>query len=387
MSEEIISVAELRESVHGFLAAEIDLKAIREDSGQRETALAGLWSSTADLGWPGLIVPASYGGLGLGTPHLACLHEQLGYFLAPLPILATQLAADCLLLAGNSAQKERWLGGMAAGKVRATLGLPVTALELPGLDAQNRVTGTLVDVPDGLWAAQIIVPVQRGREVYFAILDRDTEGVRVTSRAIIDLTRSLADVHMASVHVPAERLLPATPAAWTGILDRACLALAADSVGGASRILTDTIAYIGQRRQFGRAIGSFQALKHRVATWKIRLEGAGALMRHCAEQLADAAPAASGLASATKASATEIYCQIAGDAIQLHGGIGFTWDHECHMFLKRARLSAVLFGGTMQHRDRAAAFTFGASPSAAATESVRRFFSFVGGTADVRAEG
>ena len=128
--------------------------------------------------------------------------------------------------------------------------------------------------------------------------------------------------------------------------------------GGATRILEDTVAYLRIRRQFDRPIGSFQALKHRAASWKILVEGISALTRHCAELSDDRDPARSGISSAAKASASETYRSVAGDAVQLHGGIGFTWDHECHLFLKRAQLNAALFGSVIQHKDRAAEFAF-----------------------------
>jgi alkylation response protein AidB-like acyl-CoA dehydrogenase len=147
-------------------------------------------------------------------------------------------------------------------------------------------------------------------------------------------------------------------------------------VGGAIRILSDTVTYLGERRQFDRPIGSFQALKHRVASWKIEVEGITALSRHCGDMLDDREPRASGMVSAAKARATEIYVQVAGDAVQLHGGIGFTWEHECHLYLKRAMFNAALFGGVSQHKDRAAHLTFGPSllPHALDHEVLRRFF-------------
>jgi alkylation response protein AidB-like acyl-CoA dehydrogenase len=152
--------------------------------------------------------------------------------------------------------------------------------------------------------------------------------------------------------------------------------MASDAVGGAARILTDTVTYLGERRQFDRPIGSFQALKHRAASWKIEVEAITALGRHCGELMDDHEPERSGMVSAAKARATEIYLQVAGDAVQLHGGIGFTWEHECHLFLKRATLDAALFGGILQHKDRSAQLTFADAlrPRAFEHETLRRFF-------------
>jgi len=379
MSDAGISCAELRESIHEVLTAESDLSLVRAEPVKKEAALEGLWRKMATLGWFGLGIPEQYGGLGLSFRHTALLHEELGQYLTPLPVMTTLLATDSIVMAGNEEQKLRWLAPLAAGEIRASLALPTGAVELPRLGDDHVVIGTMLDVLDGGRVEEILLPVQHvsGR-LYLAMVSRMDLGVEISSRPIIDLTRTLAEVRLSGVRLAPDRLLSLDGDIWTQILDRACLAVASDAVGGATRILADTVAYLGERRQFDRPIGTFQALKHRVASWKIQVEGIGALTRHCAELIADQEPARSGMASAAKASATQTYVQVAGDAVQLHGGIGFTWEHECHLFLKRAMLDAVLFGGVIQHKDRAARFAFADAlrlDRAGEPEPLRRFFS------------
>jgi alkylation response protein AidB-like acyl-CoA dehydrogenase len=379
MNDAGISTAELRESIREVLEAESPLTLVRLDREAARQPLGALWQKMAELGWFGLGIAEAHGGLGLGYRHLALLYEELGRFLTPLPVMGTLLTADAIARAGSEAQQRCWLAPIAAGEVRASLALPTGAVDLPRLDHDRTVGGEACDILNGDAVDELLVPVQddAGR-VYLALFHPGTPGIEVTPRRLIDLTRTMADVRLQGARVDAERLLPLDAATWTALLDHACLAIAGDAVGGTARILGDTVAYLGERRQFDRPIGSFQALKHRAATWKIESEGITALTRHCAELLSDRETGQSGLVSAAKARATESYLAVAGDAVQLHGGIGFTWEHECHLFLKRAALDAALFGTVLQHKDRAAYLSFGASLGPPRTppshESLRRFF-------------
>jgi alkylation response protein AidB-like acyl-CoA dehydrogenase len=383
MSDAGLTAEELRESIHEVLQGESNLSLVRAAQlpGGRAASSLGedLWQKMAALGWFGLAIPEQYGGLGLGFRHLALLYEELGQFLTPLPVMSTLLVADSISMAGSAKQKLSWLVPIAAGEIRASLALPTAAVDLPRVSDNHIVSGAVTDVLDGVQVAEFLLPVRdRSDRIYLAIVARTTAGVQVESRPVIDLTRSLAQVQLSDVELTPDRLMPIDDELWRAILDHACVALASDAVGGATRILADTVAYLVERRQFDRPIGSFQALKHRVASWKIQVEAISALTRHCADLLADADPARSEMASAAKASATETYVKVAGDAIQLHGGIGFTWQHECHLFLKRAVLSAALFGSIMQHKDRAARFAFGGAKNSHGSdehEVLRRFFS------------
>jgi alkylation response protein AidB-like acyl-CoA dehydrogenase len=359
VSEPGITTDELRDSIRELLQADGGLGIVRLDPSRAQTTRDDLWRKIASLGWFGLAIGEQHGGLGLGLRELGVLYEELGRFLTPLPVMASLLAADSVAIAGSDAQKSKWLPGFSSGELRATLALPNGAVELPRLADNHFVSGIVTDVLYADQVQQLFVPVQHSSgRAYLAIVSGSDTGCAIEPRPAIDLTRTMAKVSLAGVRVPPERLLPLDEAVWSRILDHASLALACDSVGGAARILEDTVAYLGTRRQFDRPIGSFQALKHRVATWKIQVEGISALTRHCADLSAQGGTERSALSSSAKASATEVYMAVAGDAVQLHGGIGFTWEHECHLFLKRAKLNAMLFGSVIQHKDRAADFAF-----------------------------
>ena len=377
MSDVGISAAELRESVREVLEAESPLTLVRLDREARREPLAALWRHMASLGWFGLAVSQEHGGLGFRFRQLTPLYEELGRYLTPLPVMSTLLAAHAISRAGSDTQQRHWLPRMVSGEVRACLSLPTAALALPRLNPDRTVTGALSDLFNGEEVDELLIPLQdAGGRVHLGLFNRSMAGVKITPRPVIDLTRTLAEVEFHDAVLPDDRLMPIDPGVWTALLDHACLGLASDAVGGATRILADTVTYLGERRQFDRPIGSFQALKHRVAGWKIEVEGITALSRHCGELMDDHEPRSSGMVSAAKARATEIYVQVAGDAVQLHGGIGFTWEHECHLFLKRATLDAALFGGVLQHKDRAAQLNFAHSlrPRALEHETLRRFF-------------
>jgi alkylation response protein AidB-like acyl-CoA dehydrogenase len=375
-----ISSTELRESIHVMLEAESGWSLIRGEADEQVRARADLWQKMASLGWLGIVVPEQYGGLGLDVSHLSLLYEELGQFLTPLPVTATLLCAQALLLAGTDAQKSRWLPPLAQGELRASLVLPTAAVDLPRLGDDRTLRGDVHDVLDGDRVDVIFVPAEdsAGR-LHLAIVGKEDPGVQISPHPVIDLTRGLAQVRFADAPIDAERLLPLDAATWTALLDHASLAIASDAAGGATRILADTVAYLGIRRQFDRPIGAFQALKHRAASWKIAVEAVCAFTRHCADSMREGDAASSAAASAAKASATETYVKVAGDAVQLHGGIGFTWEHECHLFLKRAMLDVALFGSLMQHKDRAAELGFdrGLGPRSKkhAQVAVQRFFS------------
>jgi alkylation response protein AidB-like acyl-CoA dehydrogenase len=355
-----IDARELRESLRGFLAGEADLRTVRAVLDGDAARGTRLWSRIADLGWLGLAVPAAHGGLGLGFAELSVAYQEFGRALAPVPFFGTTLAAAVLAGAGSERQQAAWLPLIAAGEIRAAVGLPRINGAVGGRDTADgcRLRGTLRHVLDAAAADAYLVPVDTGSGAALAWVARDSTGVSLSEHSVIDRTRSLCDIAFSDTVVPAERLLHPTARAWTQALDHAALAIAGDSVGGAGRILEMTVDYLKTRVQFDRPIGSFQALKHRCATWKILLEAATALTASAAEQQDGQRPESTGAASAAKLYGGNAYASIAGDAVQLHGGIGFTWDHDCHLFLKRAKLNQQLFGNAALHRDRVAEEVF-----------------------------
>lgn len=353
-----ISTDELRDTVRDLLQAEGDLTIARLQPPRYRQALDDLWQKVAGLGCLGLGIAERYGGMALGFSELGVLYEELGRHLSPLPVMTTLLAAEAIAIGGDEEQRVRWLPAIAAGSLRMGLALPNAAQTFLRLDKDRKVVGSINDV---LWADRVdelLVPVADERGPCLALLARCDEALEVIPCSSFDLTRTLCEVRLKGAEVGGGRLIRMHEELWRGLLDHASVALASDAVGGAARILEDTVSYLGTRTQFDRPLGSFQALKHRAATWKVTLEGARALSRHAAELLCDHDPARSAIASCAKVAGCETYVGIAGDAVQLHGGIGFTWEHECHLFLKRAKLSAVLFGSVIQHKERAAQFAF-----------------------------
>lgn len=319
-----------------------------------------LWEKMAELGWLALSISEEHGGLGLGHAHLAVLYEELGRHLATVPVLTTLLAAEAIGAAGSAGQKSRWLPTIAAGQAMATLRLPDDAGPVPALDGGNRISATFEHVPFADAADLLLLPVMdQDGAVAFALIEPRREGVLISRRPIVDLTRSMGVVTLQDVALTADDLVRVPEAVLEQLRNHACMATACDSVGGAAAILELTIEYMGVRQQFGRPIGSFQALKHRAANWKVLLEATIALARHCADALAAGEEESSALASSAKFYASDVYAALAGDAVQLHGGIGFTWEHVCHLFLKRAKLNQQIFGSASLHKDRVARLAFG----------------------------
>jgi alkylation response protein AidB-like acyl-CoA dehydrogenase len=320
----------------------------------------GLWSEMAALGGLGLAIPEAHGGLGQGIGELGVLYEELGRALSRVPVMGVLLAAQAVAAAGRPDQQARWLPALAAGRLIATVALP-SEPRAPGpvIDEDARANGTVADVVFAGAMDLLFIPVRRldGGRALLAV-SQSEPGVVVERRSAIDLTRDLGDVVLRDVAAAGDHLIELSEQQWTDLLDHAGLALAADSIGGAARILERTVAYMQTRVQFDRPIGSFQALKHRAASWKVLLEAAGALVRHAAERLASGDAGRSAAASAAKFYACDAFAAIAGDSVQLHGGIGFTWEHECHLFLKRAKLNQVLFGAATAHKERVAGLLF-----------------------------
>lgn len=339
--QQLLNHGELRESFRELLSAESDSHAVRKMLDGDVELRSNLWAKVAELGWLGLAIEEKHGGLGLSLAEVAIGYEEFGRYLTPVPFMMTTLAAHAVTLAGTEAQKAQWLPRFASGETSAALTFPSRARSAHE-PLQHFVDADRVDV--------LLLPTDGG----LAIVETGAAGLTITPRAAIDRTRSLNDVSCEAVEVAPERILRLTPAHWDELLDHASVALACDSIGGATRILEMTVEYLKTRVQFNRPIGSFQALKHRCATWKILQEAAHALTSNAAQMLAAEPAQRASSASGAKFYTCDAYAAIAGDAVQLHGGIGFTWEHDCHLFLKRAKLNQVLFGSAIEHQERVA---------------------------------
>jgi alkylation response protein AidB-like acyl-CoA dehydrogenase len=326
-----------------------------------------LWRTAAELGWLGIMLPEQYGGSGLGFGALAAVYEESGRYLAPLPLLPTALCAEALVAGGSDAQRKAWLPAIASGKCIGSVSSPSDALDghVPSLTRKgssvvlNGVAGGLLS-PSGA-GLLIVFAMDETKAIVAVAIESARDGVPIDIFDAGDLTRHLGEVPFNALELTADRVLPGDGRQLADkLLAHGSLALACDAVGGAARIFELTIEYLKTREQFGRPIGSFQALKHRAADLKVVMEVSAATVREALVQAEMAgANDVARWASMAKFQGCDAYAKIAGDAIQLHGGIGFTWEHYCHLFLKRARLNQQLYGGSEWHRDRAARLIFG----------------------------
>ena len=283
------------------------------------------WSELCELGWPGIFIEEDYGGQGLGTVELVILMEELGYALAPLPLLSNAAAGLVLAAGGSDEQKERWLPGIASGEARGTVGLL-------GPD------GSAALVPDADSAELIVLCGHEGR----TIVERsqaEVEPVRT-----MDPTRRYARVRANGAGEPLEGdHLPG--------LSRACAAVAAELTGVAQRAMELAVAYARERKQFDRPIGSYQAVSHRCAQMLLEVEGSRSASYYAA-WTAESEPETLALAaSMAKAYASDAGWRVCTSSLQVHGGIGFTWEHDLHFFLKRAKVDGLLYGSAKEHRE------------------------------------
>ncbi|MFD7205473.1 acyl-CoA dehydrogenase family protein [Streptomyces sp. NPDC059893] len=329
-----------------------------------------VWRLAADLGWPGLAVPEEYGGTGQGVVELALVEEELGRFRGPAPFLPTVLVARALARDGSPRIREEVLPVLAEGAAWAAWAFaePRSPWTPDGIRATARTEGDSVvldgvktAVQDADGARWLLVTAcldssggdgGRGGVPVSFLVDRAAPGVTVRRQRSLDLTRTSYEVRLDGVRVPAERRLGGGPGAVQRLLDDASVLVAADTLGVMDRLLDMTVSYMKVRVQFGQPLGSFQAVKHACASMAVAVQGTRAATAYAAMAAdagsSDAARAACVAASYASAAAGEV----AGSALQLHGGIGFTWEHELHLYLRRAKTDAVLYGDASVHRDR-----------------------------------
>lgn len=307
-----------------------------------------LWGSFCDeLGLGGVALPDAHGGAGLGMIEFALVAEAAGAQVAALPLLGLATAAQAIATGGSDAQRHEWLPRLASGEMMAA------AQVAPGLAIEGgRLSGTVDFLPHGT-AADVLVLASNDRTW---LVRRDAPGVQVLARTTMDQTRPLARVVLEGV--PAEELADGA-AAHAALQAGGWLCLAAEALGGAQAALDRTVAYARERVQFGRSIGSFQAYKHRLADMMVAIEQARSAVYWAAaaqDEGSDEAPLA---LHAAKSLAADTFFKCAADMIQLHGGIGFTWDHDAHLFFKRARSIQTMLGSGAWHREQVAAMILG----------------------------
>jgi alkylation response protein AidB-like acyl-CoA dehydrogenase len=361
----------IRSTAREFLAARYKSERIRELAGSEHGFEQSDWAEMAELGWPGLALPEEWGGQGLGIVELAVLFEEMGYSLAPSPLLSNTIVGLVLAHWGSEEQREHRLGPLAAGEKRATPALwDAGTAARPGdftMEAKPDGDGVVLDgekvlVLDAAAADFLLVASSDGRR---HLVERDAEGVTIRPERSIDLTRRLYSVRLAGVRVAAEDSLPGDGGEAWPVFDRLCVALAAESTGIAQRTMEMAVEYAKDRQQFGRPIGAYQAVSHRCAQMLLETENSRSAV-YGAAWAADAEPASLPLAaSMAKAYASDAGWRVPDASIQVHGGIGFTWEHDLHFFLKRGKANAALFGDARWHRERVADLVLAEAPAPA----------------------
>src|SRR3954471_18665714 len=349
----------LQGAAREFLASRLNSDKLRDASASEDAFDERFWQEMSELNWPGLLVSEDHGGQGLGTVDLAVLFEQLGYALAHGPIFSTTLAALELEGAATNQHKERYLAPLATGEQRGTLAIwdrgggwtpDDVELEPERSNGGYTLNGEKLFVPDAARARFLIVGPTGGRRF---IVPRDADGVTVVPTPTIDGTRKQYAVKLDGVKAGEDAMF-----GGDGSLDlaraRSFTALASELVGVAQRGMEMAVAYAKDRKQFGRPIGSYQAVSHKCAQMLLETEGARSaayFAAGAADNEPDTAPIASSMAKAYCSDAGE---RVTGASLQVHGGIGFTWEHDLHLWLKRATCDAAFLGSAGWHRERVA---------------------------------
>jgi len=353
---------ELRSTIRAFLEAKSSEEAVREQMETDAGFDADVWKQMAEqMGLQGMHIPEEYGGSGFGYVELGIVLEEMGRALLCAPFFSSVvLAANTLIHSGDEAAKAAHLPGIAAGTKIATLAFtePSGRWDESGITMEATasgdgytLTGTKSYVLDGHTADLILVAARTSAGVSLFAVDAGASGLERTALATMDQTRKQARLEFSST--PAT-LIGAEGAGWQvleTVLDLAAVGLAAEQVGGAQLVLEMAVQYAKDRVQFGRPIGSFQAIKHKCADMLLEVESAKSAAYYglwCASEMNEELPSVASLA---KAYCSEAYFHATAENIQIHGGIGFTWEHPAHLYFKRAKSSELLFGDPTYHRE------------------------------------
>ncbi|HQW19424.1 MAG TPA: acyl-CoA dehydrogenase family protein [Rhodocyclaceae bacterium] len=366
----------IRDTAEAFLAEASSSAAVRAAM-QTETGFDdALWARIGqELGWCATVIPEVYDGLGLGSVELVLLMEQMGRRLLCAPFFSTVgLAAQVLLEVADDAAKLRYLPHIAAGELTATVALASSGIDwqAQNIDATVSIdtdgfviSGNYAHVPDGATAQLLIVPAHDSNGgVGLYAFPAELSGITRTPYRNVDTTRRIAAIQLDQVRLPKDALI-ATPQQVTHAMPRAValamLVLAAEQLGGAQQCLDLTLAYTAERVQFGRTIASFQAIKHRCAEMMVRIEATRSAIYGAATVAANPALAADFLleAAGAKALASDTFFHCAGEAIQLHGGVGFTWEYDPQLYFKRAQAGTHWLGSADTLRERIATALLG----------------------------
>jgi len=363
----------LRDTARKFLDSECDTKFVRRMMATEAAVTPEFWGRLAENGWLGITYPEEYGGSGLGLVDLVVLMEEVGRAVMPGPFPATVLLGGAAIAeAGSAEQRIEFLPGITDGEIKATLAAtePNARWDAAGITLAARearggftLSGTKLFVPDA-HLADVLVVAARTRDgstmedgVSLFLVPKNTAGVEVRLLPSVDETRKLCEIRFDNVTAPATAILGELHAGWPAlerVIDRAAVALSAEMCGAAQRILDMTVDYAKMRVAFGKPIGSYQGVKHKCADMLIEIENAKSLTYYAAWAVDEGEADAAMAVSMAKAAASDAGRKVCAAGIQLHGGIGMTWEHDLQLYLKRAKASEIALGDATWHRERIA---------------------------------
>ena len=355
----------LRETVRAFLENKSSEEAVREQMETENGYDESVWKQMGEqMGLQGLAIPEEYGGSGYSFIELGIVLEEMGRALLCAPFFSTAvLAAQTLIHCGDDDAKQEYLPGIASGETIATVAYVEPTgkwdesgitMEASGSGDDITLSGTKSFVIDGHTADLIIVAAKSGSGTSLYAVKGDADGLTRTALSTMDQTRKQAKLEFDGVSA---KLIGSEGSGWdtlSQVLDLVAVGLAAEQVGGAQKVLEQAVEYAKVRVQFGRPIGSFQAIKHKCADMLLEVESAKSAAYYgmwCASEMNDELPSTASLA---KAYCSEAYFHAAAENIQIHGGIGFTWEHPAHLYFKRAKSSELMFGDPTYHREQLA---------------------------------
>jgi alkylation response protein AidB-like acyl-CoA dehydrogenase len=360
----------LRDATRRFLDNECPSSFVRKMMEDDSAHATEMWKKVAEQGWPAILIDEAHGGVGGSFLDMVVILEEMGRSLLPGPFLATALLGTPAILAGGSdEQKNAILPGVVAGETILSLALAEqsgrydaggVALAATPKGEDFLLSGEKFFVPDAHVADQIVVVARTGQGaaaedgISLFVVDAKAPGVTVTQLKTVDMTRRQCHVAFQDVAVPAAQVLGQVGAGWPTVqrtLDQAMAGLCAEMVGTGQQALDMAVAYAKERVQFGKPIGSFQAVKHKCVDMMVQVENARSLTYYAAWTVDENVPEARQAVPMAKAYCSDMCKTVTSEAIQVHGGIGFTWEHDMHLFYRRGLASEAAFGSAPVHRE------------------------------------
>jgi alkylation response protein AidB-like acyl-CoA dehydrogenase len=356
----------LQQSARDFFARELKPERVRELMATDTAFDDGLWRAMADQGWTGLIVPEDFGGLGLSLVDLIAVSEEMGRACLPGPFLSTLWAAALIDRAGSEGQRKQYLEPIAAGAMKATVALleedadwnPASVQLRAEKDGKEfRLRGRKEFVTDAE-VADVIILVARGDDgLVLAPVEKGAKGMNIALTPGVDATRKLYSVEFEDVVAPEADALAfnmRTNDAIESATTTAIVALCAEMIGGMQWTLENAVEYAKTRQQFGKPIGIYQAVQHQLADMFLMAESARSAVYYAAWAVSENDPSAKLAVSVAKACCSDAVREVGARGAQVHGGIGFTWEHNLQLYYKRAKASEIMFGDANYHREEIA---------------------------------